>query len=345
MSRPGHSTSIRFHLLGASGASRGSKDPSPVGCRAPATGSAWSDRPPTAGWCRIGTRSADASACPRHELPPGGHARAGTVADRATWGLAVALGTFALGLVASGLVADQLRLNTRADAQRAFDTRLSVATATIGQEIERYFTKMRDIGAFYANANGEGPSAVEGHVRSARVYSELPALDGLIYRERVEDADVPAFLERMRATDPGFAILDPGEHVPGRPRFVLTSYVAGKTDYKIPLGSDARSIPSLGDVVQTATDENRSVAGSFRTNPDIAKLATAAGSGSDTMKILETQFFLVVPAPGSPGGSRPGPRPPPTRRSARSFRSSSAPSPPRSDRRPQAPASWPRHSK
>jgi diguanylate cyclase (GGDEF)-like protein len=202
---------------------------------------------------------------------------------------------FVVGLIATFALTIQLHDHSVTANQEMFANRATAAERVAEQQVERYDVSLHSLGAFYANAGALDPAAAKGYIHSSELFQVLPTLTSLMYLERVPETDTDQFLARMRSYDPGFTIIDVGSRTSGD-RWVLTSYIAGVVDYKIPLGIDASSLPGFGELMQRLGSSGRSTASSWNSSPELAELNRKVTGNGGQPDLTNLDFLLSLPA-------------------------------------------------
>lgn len=230
-------------------------------------------------------------------------------ASRSRRGLSVVtLATLLIGLLLTTGAAIVLRDAAHRDAQEQFDQSVKQTGVAVEREITRYFEELNTVGAFVASAPDAGPKDFERFVTDAGTFRRLPSMAGVFFLQRVEEADLPGFLEREKATRPDFSYFEIGTRVPGQAHYILTYYVPNDVDLALPVGTDTTPITSLTDLMGDAGARGTGIMSSFQQDPLLQRIA------ADTkFPLIETllglDFFIgmpvysTAPADGTPPGT------------------------------------------
>ena len=208
-----------------------------------------------------------------------------------------------LGIIGSGVLSLQVRARARTTTEQAFAERADAALSVARTEIDRSVSVLRGAAAFYGSVGPTDPAAVSQYVRRADVYGRFPTIKSLLFVHRVPDADVAAFTDAMQAASPGFRVLDFGDHEPASDRWVLTSYVPGSSDFRIPTGVDISSVPGFGPLARRVSESDLPSAGAWRRTAEIDEISRAMVN-ADAADVMDVEFFVNVPTE-APGAERP----------------------------------------
>jgi hypothetical protein len=199
------------------------------------------------------------------------------------------------GLICAGLITVLLVRSAERDAEQEFVESAEQTAIAVQRQVESYLDELHDIGAFVVNSPDASPEEFQGFVEDTGLFQELPSLVGVLFLERVEDADLEAFVEREREAIPGFELIPIGPTEPGEVHYVLTYYAPGPIDLELPIGTDATPIDALSELIAAAENSNRSVAGSFQDDPYLVQLAEDTDFEALDV-LLGLDFFVGVPA-------------------------------------------------
>jgi len=205
-----------------------------------------------------------------------------------------ALAILVVGLLLTTTAAALVRTSTVEAEQATFLRAADALAGATADELESNFARLRDIGAFVANAPGTSNERFQRFVRDTKLFDELPSVVGVFFIHRVPPEQLDAFIERMRPENPGFAVRSLAPRNPTDDYYVLSYYQPGKVDLALPLGTDAAAIPSVREFVERSAASGAAVAGSFQEDPVLREIAVATAFPLID-SLLNLDFFIGLP--------------------------------------------------
>jgi diguanylate cyclase (GGDEF)-like protein len=209
-------------------------------------------------------------------------------------GRAVALAILAAGLTLTLTLAALVRSSTLATERDAFLDGADALAAATADELESNFARLRDIGAFVANAPGTSNERFQRFVRDTRLFDELPSVVGVFFIHRVPHRELDAFIEEMRLANPGFSVYPIGARAPDDDYHLLSYYMPGTVDLQLPLGTDVTPIDSVREFIEQSATTGSAVVGSFQQDPQLQQIAAATGF-EPIASLLDLDFFIGLP--------------------------------------------------
>lgn len=200
----------------------------------------------------------------------------------------------AAGLTTTLVLAVVVRSSTVATERNAFLDSADALAAATADELEGNFARLRDIGAFVANSPGTSNERFQRFVRDTRLFDELPSVVGVFFIHRVPPEELEAFLDEMRVANPEFAVSTIGARSPNEDHYLLSYYLPGPVDLRLPLGTDVGPIDSVREFIEQSAFTGTAVVGSFQEDPQLQQIARATGFES-LAPLLDLDFFIGLP--------------------------------------------------
>lgn len=197
-----------------------------------------------------------------------------------------------LGVVTATAIS--IRRAAHQDAEARFTQSATQTRSSIDRQVRTYFDKLGDVGAYVANDAGASQESFAGFVRGTSIFDQLPSLVGVFYVARVEDKDLPAFLEQTRQGTPDFSPKNIGVRPPDTPNYLLTYYEAGEVDLALPIGTEISPITSVSDLMGKSVQSGDGVVGSFQDDPTLQEIARLTDFPL-IRAMLELDFFIGMP--------------------------------------------------
>ncbi|MCB1006139.1 MAG: diguanylate cyclase [Acidimicrobiales bacterium] len=212
--------------------------------------------------------------------------------------------TLVLGLLLTGVSAAMVRQSAEDDARAKFLQDVDQTTAAVQTQIDRYLARINDIGAFVAHDPTASQQTYRSYVEDTNVFTQLRGVVGVFFLHLVPEDQIDAFVARSTEASPEFAfLLLETTHPAGEPYYVLSYYAPGAVDLQLPVGTDARPIDSVRELVEASRASGDAVAGSFQDDPLIERIAQETEYEMFS-RMLELDFFMGVPISGpSPDGT------------------------------------------
>jgi diguanylate cyclase (GGDEF)-like protein len=216
--------------------------------------------------------------------------------------------TLAASLIVAVVVSSFVRDGARDAAGKQFDQSAEQTAFSVEGQVTNYLDELRDIGAFRLNSPIASDEEFAGFVEGTGIFEQLPSLVGVLWLDRVEQADEAEYLDRMKQAIPGFTEFYLGPREENVPRYYLVYYVPGQIDLELPVGAEISPITTLSDLmVASEANDGVSVVGSFQDDPLLRRIAEETDFPLiDSLRSID--FFIGQPS--YPVGADPRTDPP-----------------------------------
>jgi PAS domain-containing protein len=209
-----------------------------------------------------------------------------------------ALVTLVIGLIITATTALVIRNAAHHDAEEQFRQSANQTAVAVEREVSRYFEELNSVGAFVASSRAATPEEFRNFVDEAHTFRRLPSMAGVFFLQRVEAADLDAFIEKEQARNPGFAYFPIGEAAPGATHYILTYYMPNDVDLALPVGTDVTPITSLTAMMGDSGSRGVGIASSFQQDPLLQRIAQDTRFPLIT-SLLNLDFFIGEPVYGA----------------------------------------------